>query len=119
MRVEEIHKGNLDVFYLSGKVMGGEDVMNLCGDLKNRLTTGNKNVVIDLTNVEWTNSCGLGMLIGVHISAINAGGRLALANIESIRKLLTMTRLIEVLDTYETLDEAVRSFEVEKYDPDF
>ena len=116
MRIEESSIANIPIYKLSGKVMGGDDVLELCATLKERLSSGLKNLVIDLAEVEWTNSCVLGMLVGLHVSATNAGGRLTLANIENVRKLLEMTRLIEILNTYESVDEAIRSCEPVKPD---
>ena len=116
MDVTENRISNVEVFSLSGKLMGGEEVLLLCNRLKSLLAEGSMNLVIDLAGIEWTNSCGLGMLIGLHVSAVNAGGRLALANVDNIRRLLNMTRLHEILDNYESVDEAVLSFEAEPFE---
>lgn len=109
MLIKESNIDEVPVYRISGKIMGGEDVSELCSKLKTHFSSGNKSLVIDLADVEWTNSCGLGMLVGIHVSAINSGGHLALANIKSIKKLLKMTRLIDVLNTYDSIDAAVRS----------
>lgn len=116
MHVVESTKGDVTVVEISGRVMGGEEVTNLCSTMKGYVTTGSRHLVLDLANVEWMNSCGLGMLVGVHVSATNAGGRFALVNVDNIRQLLNTTRLIEVLDVFDSREEALTSFKAEQFD---
>ena len=88
------------------------------GDGKHKTTQHEKrkdfaknNVVVDMKNVNWMNSSGLGILIGGLTTMRNNGGDLRLANVtERIKSLLMITKLITVFDTYESLDLAVSSF---------
>ena len=116
MQVVESRKGEITIIELSGRVMGGDDVNNLCSTMKKHVTTGGRQLLLDLGDVEWMNSCGLGMLVGVHVSATNAGGKFVLANVDNIRHLLNTTRLIEVLDVYDSREEALTSFSAEQFD---
>jgi anti-sigma B factor antagonist len=58
------------------------------------------------------NSLGLGMLIASLSTVRNRGGDLKLANItDRIKSVLVITRLVTVFDCYDSVNEAVRSFE--------
>ena len=74
------------------------------------LIRNKKNIIVDLADVDWMNSVGLGMLISALTTVKNAGGRLVLANIAKIESILTITRLISVFEHYETREEAVKSY---------
>lgn len=94
-----------------GKIMGGPDATLLHDKLHELINQGKKKVVIDLAKVDWMNSTGLGILISGLTTMRNNGGELKLANVtEKIQSLLTITKLITVFETFETVDQAVASF---------
>ena len=69
-----------------------------------------KNIIIDLNEVDWMNSSGLGILIGAVTTLKNNNGRLALANVsDRISNLLRITKLADVFEVYETIDSAIES----------
>lgn len=68
------------------------------------------NIIIDLKDVNWMNSVGLGMLISALTTVKNAGGRLVLANITNIEAILTITRLISVFEHFDSREEALKAF---------
>ena len=78
-------------------------------DLKEQ---GKKNVVVDLSKTKFMNSSGLGMLISGMTTMRNAGGDLRLANVaDRIQSLLVITKLITVFKHYDSVDDAVNSYE--------
>ncbi|MDP3024392.1 MAG: STAS domain-containing protein [candidate division Zixibacteria bacterium] len=94
-----------------GKIMGGPDATLLHDKLHEFISQGKKKVVIDLAKVDWMNSTGLGILISGLTTMRNNGGELKLANVtEKIQSLLTITKLITVFETFESVDQAVGSF---------
>ncbi|MCJ7458718.1 MAG: STAS domain-containing protein [candidate division Zixibacteria bacterium] len=94
-----------------GKIMGGPDATLLHDKLHELINQGKKKVVIDLAKVDWMNSTGLGILISGLTTMRNNGGELKLANVtEKIQSLLTITKLITVFETFESVDQAVGSF---------
>ena len=109
MKFKDTVDADVVIVSLSGKILGGEDTVSCRDRLHNYLKADTKNFVMDMGDVEWTNSQGLGMLIGCYISVKKAGGNLALARIANIRDLLEMTRLIEVFDCYDSVEEAKKS----------
>jgi anti-sigma B factor antagonist len=67
--------------------------------------------VIDLHDVKFMNSSGLGMLIGSLTTIRNAGGDLKIARAsDKIESLLIVTKLITVFDHHESVDKAVAAF---------
>lgn len=102
--------GGVIVLNLTGKVMGGEETTKFHGRLHEYIKAGKKKFVVDLENVEWMNSVGLGMLISALTTAKDAEGRLVLANITNIESILAMTRLITVFEHFDSRDSAVASF---------
>lgn len=94
-----------------GKIMGGPDATVLHDQLHEFIDQNKKKVVIDLAKVDWMNSTGLGILISGLTTLRNNGGELKLSNVtEKIQSLLTITKLITVFECYDSVEEAVASF---------
>jgi anti-sigma B factor antagonist len=67
--------------------------------------------VIDLGKVDWMNSTGLGLLISGLTTLKKSGGELKLANVtDKIQSLLTITKLVTIFKSFDTVDEAIQSF---------
>lgn len=99
------------VIELKGNVMGGEDTKEFNELLHKLIDEGKKNVVVDLHDVKFMNSSGLGMLIGGLTTMKKAEGHLKLANVtDKIESLLVITKLITIFESFHTVDEAVNSF---------
>lgn len=112
MKIKTNEKYGALVIELKGNVMGGPEAQDFHNLLKESLEGGKKNIVVNLANVKFMNSSGLGMLISGFTSVKNAGGALKLANAtEKINSLLVITKLITIFDHYESVEEAVKSFE--------
>jgi len=111
MKISEEIKNDVVIIALEGKVMGGPDATMFHGKLHEFANSGKKNVVIDLAKVEWMSSVGLGMLISALTTMKNHQGVLKLANVtKSIKSLLTITRLVTVFETHDSIDDAIGSF---------
>ncbi len=102
------------VITLKGNVMGGPDGAKLHDTLHELKDGGKKNVIVDLSKVKFMNSSGLGMLISGMTTMRNAGGDLRLANVaDRIQSLLVITKLITVFKHYDSVEEAVESYNTE------
>ncbi len=114
MKIKTHEHYNAVVIELKGNVMGGPDAEEFSKLLHKLLDEGKKNVVVDLANVKFMNSSGLGMLISGYTTMKNGGGSLVLANAtEKINSLLVITKLITIFDNYDSVEEAVKSFSKE------
>ena len=111
MKIKTSEKYGAVVIELKGNVMGGPDTQEFSDLLHKLLDDGKKNVVIDLADVKFMNSSGLGMLISGFTTMKNGGGVFKLANAtEKINSLLVITKLITIFEHFNSVDEAVESF---------
>jgi anti-sigma B factor antagonist len=110
MKFEDSLKDDIVIFDLSGKIMGGDETTMFHGRIHEYMTQGKKNLVVDLAKVDWMNSVGLGMLISALTTVKNGGGRMVLANIEKIKQILVITRLITVFENYDSREAALAAF---------
>lgn len=111
MKTKVVEKYNAVVIELKGDVMGGDDTKEFNELLHKLIDEGKKNIVVDLGEVKFMNSSGLGMLISGLTTAKKAEGNLKLARVgEKIQSLLIITKLITIFESYETVDEAVKTY---------
>ena len=110
MKIKDSEKDNIVIFDLSGKIMGGDEAALFHGKIHEYLDQNKKQFVLNMKNIDWTNSLGLGMLIAGHSAVNKAEGRLVLANITNIENILAITRLIRVFEAFDSLDEALAAF---------
>jgi anti-sigma B factor antagonist len=111
MRLSDREQDGVVILEPKGKIMGGPDASLLHDKLYEFIEQNKKQVVIDLSQVDWMNSTGLGILISGYTTLRNTNGELKLANVtDKIQSLLTITKLVTVFEAYDTVDEAVESF---------
>jgi len=112
MKLTDREQNGVVILEPKGKIMGGPDASLLHDKLHEVLEAGKRKVVIDLSQVEWMNSTGLGILISTYTTLRNNDGELKLANVtDKIRSLLTITKLVTVFDTHDSVDEAVKALQ--------
>ncbi len=111
MKIKTTEKYEAVVIELKGNVMGGDDTKDFNELLHKYIDEGKKNVIVDLHDVKFMNSSGLGMLIGGLTTMKKAEGSLKLANVtDKIQSLLVITKLITIFESYNSVDEAAKSF---------
>jgi len=111
MKMGISEKEGIVIIELKGKIMGGPDAALLNDKLHELVDAGKNQVIVDLSKVNWMNSSGLGILIGGLTTMRNSNGDLKLMGItERIENLLIITKLITVFETFENLDDAIKSF---------
>ncbi len=101
-----------DVFVLhcEGRIVFGDEGAILRERVKG-LLSGTPKVVVNLHGVEYIDSGGFGILVGLLVSATNRGGDLKLVSpTKHITDALHQTRLDSVFHVYENNDEAVAAF---------
>ena len=111
MKLKTSEKYEAVVIELKGNVMGGEETKEFNDLLHKYIDEGKKKIVLDLSDVKFMNSSGLGMLISGLTTMKNAGGALKLAGTtEKIESLLVITKLITIFESFDSVDEAIKSF---------
>jgi anti-sigma B factor antagonist len=99
------------VVQVSGRVTLGDESNQLRTKLKDILSQGKTRIVLDLAEVSYIDSAGLGTLVAGFTSAQNQGAELKLANLtKRINDLLYITKLVTVFDVYDSVEDAVKSF---------
>jgi anti-sigma B factor antagonist len=102
---------NCVVISFKGNVMGGPDAEAFRDKLHEYIEKGMNQIVVDLGNVKFMNSSGLGVLIGGHTTMKNAGGEFVICRADKkIESLLMVTQLIKVFKHFRKLDEAIAHF---------
>jgi anti-sigma B factor antagonist len=99
------------VLWLDGRIVLGEETLALREKVKGLLGEGKKKLVLNLKNVIFIDSSGLGALIAAHTSAKSSGATLRLCNLGlGAKELLQMTRLVTVFEISNSESDAVNSF---------
>ncbi|MFZ5518516.1 MAG: STAS domain-containing protein [Candidatus Zhuqueibacterota bacterium] len=97
---------------MEGEIMGGVESEQFRNTLYTSIEDDVVNFVVDMAKATWMNSSGLGMLISGLTTARSSGGDLRLVNLsERIRRPLEITKLETVFLTYNSIEEAVNSFQ--------
>ena len=111
MQIDERLVGSVTVLDLSGQVTSTQGDTLLKDKIHSLVNQGHKNIIVNLENVPYIDSSGLGHLVAAYTTVSNAGGKLKLTNLtKKLQTLMTMTKLLTVFDTFESEQEAVKSF---------
>ena len=107
----EKDSGGITILEITGRITLGDESMQLRTKLKELLSQGKTRLVLDLANVGYIDSAGLGTLVGGYTSAYNMGAIMKLANLtKKFHEQLHITKLVTIFDVYDTVDEALQSF---------
>ncbi len=111
MNIQEKNLGDLLILSLDGHLLGEPETTEMRASVYSALKRGKRNVVVDLSKITKINNPGLGTLKSVLSSIRSKKGELHLANItEHVGDLLTLTKLVNVLKTYDSVERAVKAF---------
>jgi anti-sigma B factor antagonist len=101
----------VSVVALDGRIVLGEESNALREKVKSLIAGGKKKIVLNMDNVTFIDSAGLGTLVASHHSAKSQGAALKLCHLGSkFQEVLQITKLLTVFDVYNTEAEAVGSF---------
>jgi len=101
----------VSVVALDGRIVLGEESNALREKVKSLIAEGKKKVVLNMANITFIDSAGLGTLVAAHHSAKSQGAALKLAHLDNkFQKVLQITKLLTVFDVYNSEAEAVASF---------
>ena len=111
MDIKERVVEGVSVLDLAGKIVLGEGDMQIKERIKDLLADGQRKMLLNLGDVSYIDSAGLGAMISCYTTAKREGGQLKLVNLtKRVQDLLTITKLITVFDTYDSEKEAIESF---------
>jgi anti-sigma B factor antagonist len=111
MQIEQRSLGDVVVLDLKGRVTLGEGDELLKDKVNSLINQGQKKVVLNLAEVPYIDSAGLGEIVRTYTTVSRQGGSLKLLNLtKRITDLLSITKLLTVFETFESENDAVRSF---------
>ncbi len=94
----------------SGRIVFGEE-SSLLRDTVKKLLQDNKKIILNLGEINYIDSGGLGTLVALHTSAQNSGGMIKLVNLtQRVGDILQVTKLLTVFNVYNSEAEARESF---------
>jgi anti-sigma B factor antagonist len=106
---EVAHVTILDV---RGRIVLGEEIHTLRDSVRNLIADGKKKIILNLADVDYIDSSGVGELVGAFTTVRNAGGELKLMNLtQKVHDVLHVTKLYTVFDIREDEFTAVKSFD--------
>jgi anti-sigma B factor antagonist len=111
MQLKERAVGGVTIVEDTGNLEANSGEASLKDKVRSLVQQGRKDILIDLGNVAYMDSSGLGELVHVYATTKNAGGTLKLMRVtRRLKDLLTITKLVTVFDTYEDEPAALASF---------
>jgi len=104
--------GDVAIVDLAGRVTLGEGSGLVRSTIKDLVAKGQKNILVNLKEVSYIDSAGLGELVGSYASVTNLGGSIKLLHPQAkVHDLLQVTKLFTVFVTFDDENEALRSFQ--------
>jgi anti-sigma B factor antagonist len=111
MKIVERQVGDVVILDIQGKILIGEGDDALREAVTRLVESGKKKILLNLADVPYVDSAGLGEIVRCYTTVSKQGGRLKLINLtRKIQDLLSITKLLTVFETYDSEDEGVRSF---------
>jgi len=99
------------VLQANGRIVFGDESSLLRDEVKKAVADGSKKIVLNLGEVNYIDSGGLGTLVALHTTAHNAGGTIKLANLtRRVGDLLQVTKLLTVFDVHDSEYAALEAF---------
>jgi anti-sigma B factor antagonist len=111
MKIDERAVDGVTVLDLQGKMLIGEGDELLREKVNQLVENGTERIVLNLAEVPYVDSAGLGEIVRCYTTVSRKNGKLKLLHLtKRIHDLLSITKLLTVFETYDTEEEAVKSF---------
>ena len=111
MKIDTRKVGDVTVLDCSGKITLGEGTMAVRNTVREILKNGGKKIILNLGDVNYIDSSGIGELVSSYTTVTSGGGQLKLLNLtKKIQELLAITKLLTVFQVYNDERAAVSSF---------
>ncbi|MEE8585542.1 MAG: STAS domain-containing protein [Acidobacteriota bacterium] len=112
MKIEDRLVNDVTILDVSGKITIGEGSIEVRNRVRSLLEEGKKDILLNLGNVSYVDSSGIGELVSCYTTVTNQGGQLKLLNLtRKMRELLAITKLLTVFDTFNDEGAALSSYQ--------
>jgi anti-sigma B factor antagonist len=110
-QIEQRAVGSVVILDLKGKITLGEGDEVLKDKINSLILQGHKKMLLNLADVPYIDSAGLGEIVRTYTTVSRQGGQLKLVNLtKRITDLLMITKLLTVFETFDSEQEALKSF---------
>src|SRR5512140_126616 len=111
MHIHERAVGDVTIIDVNGRMPLGEGDELLRDKVNSLLQQGQKKMVLNLAEVPYIDSAGLGEVVRTYTTVSRQGGALKLLNLtKRIQDLLAITKLLTIFETFDTEADAIKSF---------
>ena len=111
MKIVERQVKDVSILDLNGKIQIGEGDEALRNAVARLVQGGKKKILLNLAEVPYVDSAGLGEIVRCYTTVSREGGRLKLVNLtKKLQDLLAITKLLTVFETYDSEEQGVNSF---------
>jgi len=108
MKIHTRTVGDAHILDINGKIILGQGTMVVRSTIKDLLHNGVKKIVLNLAEVNYIDSSGVGELVSSFTAVAKEGGQLTLLNLTTrVREILTITRLLTVFQVFDNEQAAV------------
>jgi anti-sigma B factor antagonist len=103
--------GDVQILDCSGKITLGEGTMAVRNTVRDILKSSGKKIILNLADVNYIDSSGIGELVSTFTTVTNSGGQLKLLSLtKKIQELLAITKLLTVFQVFNDEQSAIASF---------
>lgn len=111
MQIDERTVGEVTILDLKGKITLNEGDEVLKDKINSLIMQGKKRILLNLAEVPYIDSAGLGEIVRTYTTVSRQGGQLKLVNLtKRITDLLMITKLLTVFETFEVEQDAIKSY---------
>jgi anti-sigma B factor antagonist len=112
LQITERTSGDVTILELKGRVVLGEGDDPFRRHIEGLMKRGSMKIILNLGEVTYIDSAGVGVMVGRLVAIRKLGGDIRLLNlVQRNLRVMTITKLVSVFETFEGEDEAVRSFD--------
>ena len=111
MKIDARTVGDVHILDCRGKITLGEGTMAVRTTVRDILQTGGRKIVLNLADVNYIDSYGVGELVSTYTTVTNQGGQLKLLCLtKRVQEVLAITKLLTVFQSYDSETSAIASF---------
>lgn len=112
LNISERQAGDITILDLDGKITIGEGSIALRNSIRRLLEEGKKKILLNLADIGYVDSSGIGELVSSFTTVNREGGSLKLLNLQQkVQSLMAITKLLTVFDVYEDEGDALGSYD--------
>jgi anti-sigma B factor antagonist len=121
IEIQQREREGITILDLKGRLTVGDEVSKFRGQPQKLIDSGHRNIVLNMEQVDYIDSTGLGALVMAYTSMQRANGKIKLLNLSRRGiELLVMTKLTTIFEVFDDEQSAINSFfpdrEIKRFD---